>query len=113
MKRDQAMLSATLERAGLLRTGVPEADMKEQLGVFLEAMDIYAEREGARGGLWKEAGAIDSAHHLKSKGKRVFVAATHDDKAGQDAGEDEAVDAINYAAFFIRNYRAGRIEDQG
>lgn len=91
--------------------GIPiSADNIEQMHVLGEAMEIYVEREEARGGLWKEAGAIDSAHHLKSKGMRVFVAATHDDDAGRRAGIDEAVDAINYAAFFVRNYRAGRIE---
>lgn len=85
-------------------------DNMEQMRVLAQAMVIYEEREAARGGLWKEAGAIDSAHHLKSKGMRVFVAATHPEEAGREAGIDEAVDAVNYAAFFVRNYRAGRVE---
>jgi len=84
----------------------PTDDNAAQLQVLTESMYIYQEREAARGGLWKTAGAIDSAHHLRSKGVRVKHAIDH---AMPEAGLDDAHDAVNYAAFYIRNVRAGRI----
>lgn len=77
-----------------------------QMQVLVESMFIYQEREAARGGLWKAAGAVDSAHHLKSKGARVKHAVDH---TMPDAGIDDALDAVNYSAFYVRNVRAGRI----
>lgn len=77
-----------------------------QLQVLLEAMHIYQEREAVRGGLWKMAGAKDSAHHLASKSRRVTYALDH---ATPDAVIDDGLDAINYAAFAVRNVRARRI----
>lgn len=84
------------------------ADNCEQLEVLVESLLIYGEREKARGGLWKAAGAVDSAHHLKSKGGRVKHAVDH---AMPDAGLDDAHDAVNYAVFYVRNVRAGRLVD--
>lgn len=107
MKRDEATLSAVLERAGLLRTGVPEQDMKAQLAVLLNAMDIYAEREAHHHQLWKEMGYTDSAHHLRSKAARVGKSVSMDTAESEEA-VDEAIDAINYAAFFVQNSEAGR-----
>lgn len=77
-----------------------------QMQVLVESMFIYQEREAVRGGLWKMAGAMDSAGHLRSKGMRVKYAVDHD---MPEAGVDDAHDAVNYAAFYIRNVRAGRI----
>lgn len=77
-----------------------------QMQVLVEAMFIYQEREAVRGGLWKEAGAQDSAGHLRSKGMRVKHAIDH---AMPEAGLDDAHDAVNYAAFYVRNVRAGRL----
>lgn len=81
-------------------------DNLDHLRVMAESMNIYQEREAARGGLWKAAGASDSAHHLKSKGARVKHAVDH---AMPEAGLDDAHDAVNYAVFYVRNVRAGRI----
>lgn len=78
-----------------------------QMQVLVEAMFIYEEREEARGGLWKEAGAKDSAHHLGSKARRITFAVEHNKP---DAVVDDGLDAVNYAAFAVRNVRAGRIE---
>jgi hypothetical protein len=98
----ESALSAALVSFGLEDTD----DNREQLSVLVEAMAIYEEREAARGGLWKAAGANDSAHHLDSKGRRVVFAANH---AKHEAALDDALDAVNYAAFYARNVRAGRI----
>lgn len=82
-------------------------DNIEQMQCLAEAMEIYQERERVRGGLWKEAGAKDSAHHLLSKARRVAFAVEHD---APEAVYDDALDAVNYAAFAVRNMRAGRIQ---
>lgn len=79
---------------------------RAQLAVLAEAMGIYQERESVRGGLWKAAGAKDSAHHLASKSRRITYALDH---ATPTAVIDDGLDAVNYAAFAVRNVRAGRL----
>lgn len=81
-------------------------DNAAQMQVMVEAMFIYQEREAVRGGLWKEAGAMDSAGHLRSKAMRVKHAIDH---AMPEAAIDDAHDAVNYSAFYIRNVRANRL----
>lgn len=83
-------------------------DNRDQLRVLAESMHLYQEREKVRGGLWKVSGAGDSAHNLKHKGLRVAFAS---DQAMMEAALDDAHDAINYAAFFVRNVRAGRLNE--
>ena len=73
--------------------------MLDQFKVYMEALDIYVEREATHGGLWKESGAADTAFHLKSKALRI---------SNNLDNLDDALDAINYAAFTVRNVRAGR-----
>lgn len=92
-------------------------DNIEQLSVFVDALDIYDERERTRGGLWKEFSVVDAGHHLKSKAARLFVAATFDRSTLPDEEfpeldseiKDSALDAINYAAFAERHRQEGRI----
>jgi hypothetical protein len=98
---NESVLSQTLADAGLEDTD----DNRNQLRVMLEAMCIYEEREAARGGLWKAAGAIDSAHHLRSKARRIVFAVD----AQPEAVIDDGLDAVNYAVFAVRNVRAGRL----
>ena len=75
---------------------------REQLAVYMEAFMIFQHREDKYHSLWKEYGVSDTTHHLKSKALRVYAL------AGEDI-TDDALDAINYAAFSIRNARAGRL----
>lgn len=86
----------------------PSDDNRDQLRIMAESLTVYEEREKVRGGLWKISGAGDSAHNLKHKGLRVAFAS---DQAMMEAAVDDAHDAINYAAFFIRNVRAGRLKE--
>lgn len=103
-----SVLSQTLADAGL----EDNEDNREQLRVMLEAMCIYEEREASRGGLWKEMGAKDSAHHLKSKAMRIdYTARNALLLRGEDRAIDEALDAVNYAVFYARNVRADRFGD--
>lgn len=100
---NDAVLQQTLLDAGLEDTD----DNRHQLGVMLEALAIYQEREQVRNALWKKAGAEDCAHNLRHKSLRVAHA---DEPDAMEAAIDDALDAVNYALFFIRNVRAGRTQ---
>jgi hypothetical protein len=104
--------TVTKPTAEALLSATPGLDVNDeniaQLQVFIEAMHIYQEREASRGGLWKDAGAKDSAHHLGSKARRITFAVEHNKP---EAVIDDGLDAINYAAFAVRNVRAGRITE--
>lgn len=76
-------------------------DMRNHLAIMLHACAIYQERDAHHTGLWKQYGAADTAHHLKSKAMRV-----QNNLAGC---EDDAIDAINYAVFTLRNVYEGRM----
>lgn len=86
---------------------ISEADA-EQLGVYIEAFDIYRERQERYHDLWKEAGARDNAHHAKSKALRIDAELRGLGDVAPDL--DDCLDLINYAAFTVRNVRAGRID---
>lgn len=77
-----------------------QQDLQQQLAIFDDAQLIYIKRSKERGQMWKEMGIDDAVHHLKSKAERVFVLHHND----MDA-EDDALDLINYAAFFLRHKR--------
>jgi hypothetical protein len=80
---------------------------RRQLGVMNEALLIFQERERSRGGLWMQTGYPDSALHIKSKALRLNQAVAMGAAEGEEA-IDEALDVINYAAFYVRNARASR-----
>lgn len=82
---------------------ISQADRQKQLEVMDEAQQIYIERSETRGQMWKDMGADDAAHHIKSKAERVFVLHHHED--GMPT-EDDCLDLINYACFLIRHNRA-------
>ncbi len=87
------------------------ADVKQQAVVMFQALDIFVEREQVRGGLWKKMGTHDSAYQLKSKTMRLMAMLSSGlEKKPEltDEAVDDALDAVNYAVFFIRNLRAGR-----
>lgn len=105
MAIDDLNLTKCLRELGLDDT----EDNREQLLVMAEALGLYQEREAVRHGLWKKSGAKDCAHNLKHKGLRVAFASEQD---AIEAAVDDALDAVNYAAFYVRNVRAGRIEEE-
>jgi len=75
-----------------------QEDRDRHLRVLEEAHDIYVERSKERGQLWKEFEPEDAKLHIKSKSARVI----HRD----GFAEDDALDLINYAVFYIRHMRA-------
>jgi hypothetical protein len=103
----------------MVRTiSLPENDLAIQLSIFSEALNIYGERGEARGEVWKEFDAEDSIHHLVSKAARLRAGLRQAERVHGDFRQgvsdtmiDEAMDAINYAAFTVRHLRGetGRV----
>jgi hypothetical protein len=83
-----------------------EADYLEITTILFEALKKYADRDALYDGAWKEAGYLDSLHHIRSKATRILKLS---ERAIDQADlVDDALDLINYTAFFIANVRAGR-----
>lgn len=95
-------------------------EARAHASVMFEALGIFVERDKVRGDLWRQAGKEDSAHHLKSKAMRLTSGLgkraeyEEDGILGYDQETlaridetliDEALDAINYAVFLVRNLR--------
>lgn len=79
----------------------------EQLRIFVEALGIYADRDAARGEAWREFGTEDKAHHIRSKAARISAGIGRVNIGSIKITDlvDEALDIINYAAFFVRQAR--------
>ena len=87
----------------------------EHAACLVEAMQIFRERNDKYGDLWKEGGAADSAFHLKSKSMRAVILLSKQAQRGGhnpeelEAQVDTGLDLVNYALFYVRNVRAGRV----
>jgi len=81
----------------------------QQLELLLAAFEKFVDRNHHYRDLWMQGGAADSAHHIKSKTARI-VWSLDRLREGHPLDADDALDLINYAAFFVRNARAGRID---
>lgn len=89
-----------------------------QFSVMAAALAKFHERDAKHRGLWRYFGAIDSAHQLRAKATRNYNVAIELVRRSPDANRlsedeqedrlDDALDAINYAVFFVRNVQEGR-----
>ena len=78
----------------------------EQLLVLQEAFEKFQERNKKYKDLWKKGGWRDSAHHIRSKSERiVHLLSEPSDDSDAELFIEDAIDLINYAAFFVRNVR--------
>jgi hypothetical protein len=85
----------------------------EQVGVLVEAFRKFQEKNAKYRDLWKQGGWMDSAHHIRHKGARVAMLLTSDASLTEaETMEEDAIDLINYCAFFIRNIREARAKLQ-
>lgn len=75
--------------------------MRAQMSILMQAMSIFQDRERTRQEVWKEYGPADKAMHIRSKAARIAKITELDDVDNRD-GVDEALDLINYAAFYVR-----------
>ena len=90
---------------GLRRSEIGFTDNEwEQFNIYIEAFQLFMEREARYNSLWMKYGARDSLHHMNSK-----VARTQFLLEGFSEDQDDPLDLINYTAFFLRNLRAGMI----
>lgn len=87
----------------------------KQFMVMMEALKKFHERDEKHRGLWRYFGAIDSAHQARAKATRTYNVAIGLLKGQFEKGDvfgevvnDDAIDMINYACFFVRNVEEGR-----
>lgn len=82
-----------------------------QLEIMLEALTIYDERSRMYGDQWKGSGAEDNLGNAlrKVKRQRHQLGGNLEVSALRKGGDDDAIDAVNYLVFFIRNLRAGNV----
>jgi hypothetical protein len=85
-------------------TPVDESQV-EQLAVLLEAFAVFVERNKRYRDVWKKSGWKGSLFDIRKKVTRMWSVFWHghpDEKAKEC---DDAIDSINFAAFFVRNVR--------
>jgi hypothetical protein len=98
-----------LHPAGMLALNPSEVD---QLKVYLEAFEIYQDRNTIRGDLWMKADIRDSLQHVRSKLLRAEnmaqVRRQDPQRYSQPEMKDSCLDGINFFAFSLQHSRAGR-----
>lgn len=83
------------------------------LKVLIRALHKYHVRDAQHRGLWRYFGAIDSAFQGRAKATRTYNNAIFLLRLGQEEWPkdfdpfDDAIDMINYGAFFLRSIDEG------
>ncbi len=86
--------------------------VQDQLIVFLTAVKIFDDRDKVYGDTWTTYGALNNLLRAATKVDRSMEIWWHDQGGNplmHKDNLDDAIDAINYLAFFIRCVRAGNI----
>ena len=100
---------ALLESHGV----APTEDNAMHLIVFLEALKLYDERTASYGQIWRQYGALSNLLNAARKVDRSMETWWHNDGGAipilHKSNLDDAFDALNYLAFFIRNAREGNL----
>lgn len=73
----------------------------KQVKTYMDAFDLFIERNAKYQDLWREYGWEDTLMHVRSKMQRMQLATKDNVEPGEVL--DDAFDLINYGAFFIRN----------
>ena len=85
--------------------GLPEDDdTRAQLAIFMNAMSVMVERRGQYMDAWREYGALNNLIRAATKVKRLVNLFWHNEGGPpyEDRSDDDAIDALNYLAFFLR-----------
>lgn len=87
---------------------------QDQLLVFLTALKIFDERDKVYGDTWTTYGGLNNLLRAATKVDRSMEIWWHDSSHNGNPlmhkdNLDDAIDAINYLAFFIRCVRSGNI----
>jgi len=86
----------------------PEESTIEQMGVMVEAIKLFEERNARYNDLWKRDGWLGNVFQLTHKASRIrrlFFDKASRGEAAATPDPDDAFDLINYAIFFIRCLR--------
>jgi hypothetical protein len=78
----------------------------EHQRVFKRAHDIYVAKSQVRGQLWLHFPPSDKIRELRERVARLEQA--YANEANVDIMVEDALDLINYAAFFIKQIEAGQ-----
>lgn len=81
-------------------------EQREISEVFVEALEIYAERNAKYKSGWKKAGWRTHLNMMKHKVGRLL----NSYEGGED-GLDDAIDLLNFTVFFVLQAREGREHD--
>jgi hypothetical protein len=84
---------------------IPMEDRDDQMHVFLDAYDIYKERNAVRQDAWRDAGWKGQLVEMRKKLDRLWAVWRRDGTVTTEKDIDEALDLINATAFFIRCVR--------
>lgn len=110
MPTENERIAAFLVDSGIL----PTEDIVAQTKVFLEALTIMDNRSAAYGEVWRQYGARSNILSVARKVDRIMHAwwfNTDDGAAMLSKGVlDDALDLMNYCAFFLRNAKALNVE---
>lgn len=83
----------------------PTISEREQFGVLMDSFHLFVQRNSVYEDLWKDYGWMDTLTHIRSKAMRLVRKFWRDDPTEDDSLLDDVYDLINYAVFFIRNFR--------
>ena len=98
---DGSLVAEILREMGI----APTEDHQEQLGVFLQAFEIFVERTERHGDTWKASGWRGALFDMHKKMDRLWNEFMVSDSPPEDV--DSALDLINFAAFFVRAQQQG------
>lgn len=102
-------LSTLFREYGIEQT----ADNLAQFDTFMEALKVYNDRTAPYGQAWEQYGALSNLLNMARKVDRLMAVwwrgSGEDQPALHKDNLDDAIDLLNYDAFFIRNARRGNI----
>jgi hypothetical protein len=85
---------------------VGNEDLREQAKVFLDALKVMADRQ-RYGATWRRTGWMGALLNVDRKCGRLMAEFWNSNKL-QTRESDDAIDLLNYAAFFIRLLQEGK-----
>lgn len=95
-------------RDALASLGLSQTDDNvNQLLVFAEALDTYEHRTPKYGQNWKRYGWLSNLSDILRKSDRLWSMYWTGKMNPMEGGLDDAIDLLNYIAFFIRNAQDG------
>lgn len=87
-------------------------DLRQQVGIFVDCLQLRQERGKRYGDTWKRRGYKGSLWMMDHKMLRLDEQWMRNTPEEPEATEmDDALDLINYTCFFIQNAIAGRVWD--